>query len=97
MTLGRRAAPRRSPIVCGRQYSCVFITAAVTLFSKLVRFAHNWNNGIVEYWARSEAFLRYHGFWDHGMLGLENHKEYNCIDFLVIVPYFPGRKQKMDV
>ena len=21
----------------------------------LVRFAHNWNNGMLEYWARSEA------------------------------------------
>ena len=89
MSVRRRAAQRRPPIVCSRPYSCVFITAAVTLFSKLVHFAHNWNDGIVEYWN--------HGFWDHGMLGLENHKEYNCIDFLVIVTYFPGRKQKMDV
>ena len=38
-----------------------------------------------------------HGFWDNGMVGLENQNEYNCIDFLVIVAYFLGRKQKMDV
>jgi hypothetical protein len=37
------------------------------------------------------------GFWDDGMVGLENQNEYNCIDFLVIVAYFLGRKQKMDV
>jgi hypothetical protein len=38
-----------------------------------------------------------HGFWDNGMLGLENQNEYNRIDFLVIVAYFLERKQKMDV
>jgi hypothetical protein len=37
-----------------------------------------------------------HGFWDNGMVGLDNQNEYNCIDFLVIVAYFLGRKQKMD-
>ena len=57
--------------------------------SKLVRFAHNWNVGILEYWNI--------GFWDNGMMGLENQNEYNCIDFLVIVAYFLWRKQKMDV
>jgi len=31
---------------------------------KLVRFAHNWNVGILEYWN--------HGFWDNGLVGLEN-------------------------
>jgi hypothetical protein len=31
------------------------------------------------------------------MVGLENQNEYNCIDFLVIVAYFLGRKQKMGV
>jgi hypothetical protein len=33
---------------------------------------------------------------DNGMVGLENEKEYNCIDFLIIAAYFLGRKQKMD-
>jgi hypothetical protein len=37
------------------------------------------------------------GFWDNGMVGLENQNEYNWIDFLVIVAYFLGQKQKMDV
>jgi hypothetical protein len=32
------------------------------------------------------------GFWDNGMVGLENQNEYNCIDLLVIVAYFPGAK-----
>jgi hypothetical protein len=49
----------------------------------------NWNVGILEYWN--------HGFWDNGMVGLENQNEYNGIDFLVIVAYFQGRKQKKDV
>jgi len=34
---------------------------------------------------------------DNAMLGLDNQNEYNCIDFLAIVVYFLGRKQKMDV
>ena len=34
---------------------------------------------------------------DNGVVGLENHQEYNRIDFLVIAAYFLGRKQKMDV
>jgi hypothetical protein len=34
---------------------------------------------------------------DNGMVGLENQNEYNCIDFLIIVAYFLGCKQKMDV
>jgi len=34
---------------------------------------------------------------DNGMVGLENQNEYNCIEFLVIVAYFLGRKQKMNV
>ena len=63
--------------------------------------------GIVEYWARSEAFAI---SWvlasgsqglrlgeDNGRVSLENQNGYNCIDFLVIVAYFLGRKQKMDV
>jgi hypothetical protein len=29
-------------------------------------------------------------------VGFENQNEYNGIDFLVIVAYFQGRKQKMD-
>jgi hypothetical protein len=39
------------------------------------------------------------GFWTIGMVGLENQNEYNCIDFLLILAYFMGRKQKqkMDV
>ena len=45
--------------------------------------------GILEYWN--------HGFWADGMVGLENQNEYNCIDFRVIVAYFLGQKQKMDV
>jgi hypothetical protein len=36
-------------------------------------------------------------FWNIGMMDLENQNEYNCIDFLVILAYFPGRKQKMDI
>jgi hypothetical protein len=56
---------------------------------KLVRFAHNWNVGTLEYWN--------HGFWDNGIVGLKNQNEYNCIDFLIIVAYFLGQKQKMDV
>ncbi len=52
----------------------------------LVRFAHNWNIGILEYWN--------HGFWDNGMVGLENQNEYNCIDFLVIVAYYWGESRK---
>jgi hypothetical protein len=59
------------------------------LFFKLVRFAHNWNVGTLEYWNN--------GFWDNGIVGLKNQNEYNCIDFLVIVAYFLGQKQKMDV
>ena len=35
-----------------------------------------------------------HGFWNIGMMGLENQNENNCIDFLVIVAYFLGQKQK---
>jgi hypothetical protein len=31
------------------------------------------------------------------MVGLRNPNEYNCIDFFVIVAYFLGQKQKMDV
>jgi len=34
---------------------------------------------------------------DNGMVGLKNQNEYNGIDFLVIVAYFLGQKQKMDV
>jgi len=35
-----------------------------------------------------------HGFWNIGMMGLENQNENNCIDFLLIVAYFLGQKQK---
>jgi hypothetical protein len=35
--------------------------------------------------------------WNNGMVGLENQNEYNRIDFFVIVAYFLGQKQKMDV
>jgi hypothetical protein len=31
------------------------------------------------------------------MVGSENQDEYNCIDFLAIMAYFLGKKQKMDV
>jgi hypothetical protein len=31
----------------------------VCLRRYLVRFAHNWNNGKMEYWARSEALALY--------------------------------------
>jgi hypothetical protein len=34
---------------------------------------------------------------DNGMVDLENQNEYYDIDFLEIVAYFLGRKQKMDV
>jgi hypothetical protein len=34
---------------------------------------------------------------DIGMVDLENQIEYYCIDFLVIVAYFLGQKQKIDV
>jgi len=30
------------------------------------------------------------GFWDSGMVGLENQNEYTCIGFLVAAAYFPG-------
>jgi len=55
--------------------------------------------GTLEFWNIGHAvkLLRYHGFWDNGMVGLENQNKQNCIDFLVIVAYFLGRKQKMDV
>ena len=52
------------------------------LKNKLVRFAHNlsrasmscdWNDGILEYWND--------GFWENGMVDIENLYEYNCIDF----------------
>jgi hypothetical protein len=36
------------------------------------------------------------GFWNIGMVGLENQNEYNCIDILVILAYFLGPDQKMD-
>jgi len=36
-------------------------------------------------------------WWNSGMVGLENQNEYNCIDFLVILASFLGRKQKMDI
>ncbi len=49
----------------------------------------NWNVGILEYWN--------HGFWDNGMVGLENQNDYKCIDLLAIVAYVLARKQKMDV
>jgi hypothetical protein len=60
----------------------------------LVRFAHNWNNGMLELWND--------GFWlpeslqlgaDNGMVGLENQSEYNCIDILVIVAYFGAKAE----
>ena len=57
--------------------------------NKLVRFAHNWNNGMVDSWKD--------GFWDNGMVRLENQNEYNRIDSLVMVAYFLGQKQKVDV
>jgi hypothetical protein len=38
-----------------------------------------------------------HGFWNVGIVGLENQNEYNWFDFLVILAHFLGRKQKMDV
>jgi len=42
---------------------------------------------MLEYWN--------YGFWDAGMVDLEKQNEHNCIDFLVIVAYFLGRKQKI--
>ena len=34
---------------------------------------------------------------DKGMVGLENQNEHNCINFFVMVAYFLGRKQKVEV
>ena len=48
-----------------------------------------WNDGIMGSGLRLGENI--------GMVGLENQNEYNCIDFLVILAYFLGRKQKMDV
>jgi hypothetical protein len=45
------------------KYARYQLPDAVPLY-KLVRFAHNWNVGILEYWN--------HGFWDNGLVGLEN-------------------------
>ncbi len=55
--------------------------------------------GMLEFWniGHEVKLLRYHRFWDNGMVSLENQNEYNCINFLVIVAYFLGQKQKMDV
>jgi hypothetical protein len=50
---------------------------------------HIWNDGIMGSGLRLGE--------DIGMVGLENQNEYKCIDFLVIVACFMGRKQKMDV
>ncbi len=47
--------------------------------------------------ARSYASERSGLGEDNEMVGLENQNEYNCIDFLIIVAYFLGQKQKMDV
>jgi hypothetical protein len=41
---------------------------------------------MLEYWN--------HGFWDIGMVGLDNQNEYNCIDFLEIVASFLGLSKK---
>ena len=57
----------------------------------------------MEYWppARSAyASERIMGYGlrlgeDNGMMDLKNQNEYNCIDFLVILAYFLGEKQKM--
>jgi len=37
------------------------------------------------------------GFWDNGIVALENQKECNNIDFLIIAAYFLGQKQKIAV
>ena len=34
------------------------------------------------------------GFWDNGMVGLENQTEYNCIDLLGMVANFFGKNRK---
>ena len=52
----------------------------------IVRFVHNWNDGILEYWN--------YGFWENGMVDIENQDEYNRIDFLVIVAYFLSKNRK---
>jgi len=45
---------------------------------------------MLEFWhiGLEVKLLRYHGFWDNEMVGIENQNEYNCIDFLVITAYF---------
>ncbi len=35
------------------------ISNKVNISKNLFRFAHNWNGGKMEYWARSEAFALY--------------------------------------
>jgi len=51
---------------------------------------------MLEFWniGHEVKLLRYHEFWDNGMVGLENQNEYNCIDFLVIMAYLLGESRK---
>jgi hypothetical protein len=57
--------------------------------SSAIGMMEQWNDGIMGSGLRlGENIVR---------VGLENQNEYNCIDFLVRLAYFLGRKQKMDV
>ena len=49
--------------------------------SKLVRFAHNWNNGILE-------------SWNDGFKENRIQSAYYCIDFLVLMEEIIGQKSK---
>jgi hypothetical protein len=51
--------------------------------NKLVRFAHNWNNGMLEY-------------WNDGFKEISIQNVYDFIDFLVLMAYFSGKNQKTD-
>jgi len=47
--------------------------------NKLVRIAHNWNNGMLEY-------------WNDGFKEISIQNVYDFIDFLVMMAYFSGKK-----
>ena len=48
-----------------------------------VRFAHNWNNGMLE-------------SWNDGFKETSIQNAYDFIDFLVLMAYFSGKNQKID-
>jgi hypothetical protein len=51
--------------------------------AKLVHFAHNWNNGMLE-------------SWNDGFKETSIQNAYYFIDFLVLMAYFSGKNQKID-